>query len=78
MAQASHKNDRPRRDDPLRATLTADARRLLALQREMLRSAPEKRQKLQTDFGALLAQSQAAVEARRGKLPKPEFQAVRS
>ncbi len=83
MAQASHKNTPSRRDDSLRATLTADARRLLALQREMLRpqkqglalgSTAEKRQKLQAELGALLAQSQAAVVARRGKLPKPEFQ----
>ncbi|WP_211371170.1 ATP-dependent RNA helicase HrpA [Dechloromonas hortensis] len=83
MAQASHKNTPSRRDDSLRATLTADARRLLALQREMLRpqkqglalgATAEKRQKLQAELGALLAQSQAAVVARRGKLPKPEFQ----
>ena len=74
MAQASPKNDRPRRDDPLRDTLTADARRLLAMQREMLRSAGKKRENLQTDFGALLAVSQAGVAARRARLPKPEFQ----
>jgi len=83
MAQASHKNTHPRRDDSLRATLTADARRLLALQREMLRpqkqelalgATGEKRQKLQTELGELIARSQAAVAARRAKLPKPEFQ----
>ncbi|KXB31252.1 ATP-dependent RNA helicase HrpA [Dechloromonas denitrificans] len=39
-----------------------------------LGSTAEKRQKLQAELGALLAQSQAAVVARRGKLPKPEFQ----
>ena len=69
MAQA------PPINDPLGATLTADARRLLAVQREMLRSAGKKRENLQTDFGALLAASQAAVAVRRAKLPKPEFQA---
>ena len=54
--------------------LSADLKRLRALQREMLRSTGEKRQKLQADFAGLLARSQAAVEARRGKLPTPEFQ----
>ncbi|MBF1164342.1 MAG: ATP-dependent RNA helicase HrpA, partial [Dechloromonas agitata] len=44
------------------------------MQRELLRSGGEKKQKLQADLGALLAQSQAAVAARRDKLPKPEFQ----
>jgi ATP-dependent helicase HrpA len=74
MAKTQHNNDRPRRDDSLSATLTADARRLLALQREMLRSAGKKRENLQTDIGALLAASQAGVAARRARLPKPEFQ----
>ncbi|OMG56921.1 ATP-dependent RNA helicase HrpA [Azonexus hydrophilus] len=44
------------------------------LQRELPRSTGEKRQKLQADLEKLLAQSQTAVAARRGKLPKPEFQ----
>ncbi|WP_088179030.1 ATP-dependent RNA helicase HrpA [Azonexus hydrophilus] len=62
------------RDDISRTTLTADARRLRVLQRELPRSTGEKRQKLQADLEKLLAQSQTAVAARRGKLPKPEFQ----
>ncbi len=74
MSQASHKNTRPRRDETSRTTLTADARRLLGLQRELLRSTAEKREKLQADLGSMLAQSQAAVAARRARLPKPEFQ----
>ncbi|PKO86466.1 MAG: ATP-dependent RNA helicase HrpA [Betaproteobacteria bacterium HGW-Betaproteobacteria-12] len=48
---------------------------MLALQRELQRAAGDKRDKLQTELGALLAASQAAVAARRAKLPKPEFQA---
>src|SRR5574343_296705 len=74
MAKAHQNNDRPRREAPLDTTLTADARRLLALQREMLRSAGKKRENLQTDFAALLAASQAGVQERRSKLPRPEFQ----
>ncbi|KAB2911348.1 MAG: ATP-dependent RNA helicase HrpA, partial [Dechloromonas sp.] len=49
-------------------------KRLRGLQRELLRSAGEKKQKLQADLERLLAASQAAVGERRGKLPKPEFQ----
>ncbi|NHC07112.1 ATP-dependent RNA helicase HrpA [Azonexus fungiphilus] len=61
-------------DDVALTSLTADARRLRALQRDLPRSTGEKRQKLQADLERLLAASQAAVAARRGKLPKPEFQ----
>ncbi|MCK6391558.1 MAG: ATP-dependent RNA helicase HrpA, partial [Azonexus sp.] len=56
------------------ATLTADARRLRALQRDLQRSTGDKRQKLQTDLAALVTASQAAVGERRSKLPRPEFQ----
>jgi ATP-dependent helicase HrpA len=62
------------RDDVSLSTLSADARRLRALQRELPRSSGDKRQKLQADLEKLLAASQAAVAERRGKLPKPEFQ----
>lgn len=62
------------RDDIALSTLTADARRLRALRRELPRSTGEKRQKLQADLEKLLAASQAAVAERRGKLPRPEFQ----
>jgi ATP-dependent helicase HrpA len=74
MAHSSPRSVRPRRDDSVRDTLTADARRLLALQRELQRAAGDKRDKLQAELGALLAQSQAAVAVRRAKLPRPEFQ----
>jgi len=69
-------NDRtpPSRRLPERPILTADARRLRGLQRDLPRSTGEKRQKLQADLERLLAASQAAVAERRGKLPKPEFQ----
>ena len=67
-----HKN-RPE-NAPERTCLTADAKRLRGLQRELLRCTGEKKQKLQADLGNLLAQSQAAVGERRSKLPKPEFQ----
>ena len=72
MATPSHK--RVARDDLPRTFLTADAKRLLAIQRELLRSTGEKKQKLQTDLAVLRAASLASVEARRAKLPKPEFQ----
>ncbi len=72
MATPSHK--RVARDDLPRAFLTADAKRLLAIQREFSRSTGEKKQKLQTDLVVLRAASLASVEARRAKLPKPEFQ----
>jgi ATP-dependent helicase HrpA len=72
MATPSRK--RVAHDDLSPAFLTADAKRLRGLQRELLRSTGEKKQKLQGDLGALLAQSQAAVAARRARLPKPEFQ----
>ena len=54
--------------------LTADARRLHALRREASRSTGDKKQKLQAELAALLERSQAAVAARRAKLPRPEFQ----
>lgn len=73
MATPSRK--RVAHDDLSRAFLTADAKRLLAIQRELLRSAGDKKQKLQGDLAALQGASQAGVEARRARLPKPEFQA---
>ncbi|WP_223879419.1 ATP-dependent RNA helicase HrpA [Dechloromonas sp. CZR5] len=73
MATPSRK--RAAHDELSRTFLTADARRLLAVRRELSRSAGEKQQKLQDDLAALLGASQAGVEARRTRLPKPEFQA---
>jgi ATP-dependent helicase HrpA len=54
--------------------LSSDLKRLRGMQRELLRSTGEKREKLNADFVGLLARSQAAVVERRAKLPKPEFQ----
>ncbi|MBL8405881.1 MAG: DEAD/DEAH box helicase, partial [Dechloromonas sp.] len=73
MATPSRK--RAAHDELSSTFLTADARRLLAIRRELSRSAGEKQQKLQDDLAALLGASQAGVEARRTRLPKPEFQA---
>ncbi|OHC66561.1 MAG: ATP-dependent RNA helicase HrpA, partial [Rhodocyclales bacterium GWA2_65_19] len=44
------------------------------MQRELLRSTGNKREKLQADLAALLERSRAAVAERRARLPKPEFQ----
>jgi ATP-dependent helicase HrpA len=55
--------------------LTADARRLRALSREVQRVAGEKRAALQAQLADLLERSQAAVVARWARLPKPVFQA---
>ena len=70
------KNEKPARPAELADNLylSSDQKRLRGLQRELLRSTGEKRQKLNGDFAALLARSQAAVAERRSKLPKPEFQ----
>ena len=64
-----------RRDAPEAFCLTADLKRLSGLQRELQRASGEKRTKLQADLAGLLEKSRAAVVARRGKLPRPEFQA---
>ncbi len=50
-------------------------RRLRAMQRELERAAGERRQQLQADFETQLAASRRAVEERRSRLPRPEFQA---
>ncbi|MBK8890440.1 MAG: ATP-dependent RNA helicase HrpA [Dechloromonas sp.] len=55
-------------------TLTADARRLRALSRELQQAVGPKREKAQADLAALLAASRTAVAERRSKLPQPEFQ----
>jgi len=73
MATPSSK--RGSRDDIFLATLTGDARRLRGAQRELLRSTGEKREKLQRELEALLGQSRTAVNERRARLPRPEFQA---
>jgi ATP-dependent helicase HrpA len=70
------KHDTPARRADLAENLclSGDLKRLRGLQRELLRSTGEKREKLNADFVGLLARSQAAVAERRAKLPKPEFQ----
>ena len=60
--------------EPRADSLTADARRLRALSRELRQAAGPKRDKAQADLAALLEASRAAVGARRERLPKPEFQ----
>ena len=55
-------------------TLTADARRLRALSRELQQASGSKREKAQAGLAALLAASRTAVAERRSKLPRPEFQ----
>ena len=54
--------------------LSSDQKRLRGMQRELLRSTGNKREKLQADLAALLERSRAAVAERRARLPKPEFQ----
>ena len=55
--------------------LTADYGRLRGMQRNLLRSTGEKREKLQAEFAALLEKSRAGLAQRQASLPKPEFQA---
>ncbi|HHV48439.1 MAG TPA: ATP-dependent RNA helicase HrpA [Rhodocyclaceae bacterium] len=55
-------------------TLTADARRLHRLRGDMGRAVGEARRAAEAALADCLAKSQAAVVARREKLPKPEFQ----
>jgi len=63
-----------RADVPENFCLTSDVKRLRALQRDLLRSTGEKREKLQADLAALVERSRAAVLARQARLPKPEYQ----
>ncbi|MDR2189316.1 MAG: ATP-dependent RNA helicase HrpA [Azonexus sp.] len=66
MTHFTRSGPRSRRDDFFHDTLTTDARRLRSLQRAG---------GAQGELAALLAQSRAAVAARRAGLPKPEFAA---
>ena len=65
---------RSRRVADTLTTLTADARRLHRLRRDMGRAVGAARRAAEAALADCLAQSQAAVAARREKLPKPEFQ----
>ncbi len=74
MVQHARNKPSPRPADSRAETLTADARRLRSLSRELQQAAGPKREKAQGDLAALLVASQAAVATRRARLPKPEFQ----
>ncbi len=74
MVQHARNKPSPRPADSRAETLTADARRLRSLSRELQQAAGPKREKAQADLAALLVASQAAVATRRAHLPKPEFQ----
>jgi len=75
MAQRPADPTRPPSNDSRTEALTADARRVRALSRELKQAVGPKRDKAQADLAGLLTASQAAVAARRARLPKPEFQA---
>lgn len=75
MAHIPTRSARSRRDQNLHDTLTADVRRLRALQRNLQNAVGEARDKAQAELAALLERSKAAVTARRARLPKPEFAA---
>ncbi|MGB4064924.1 MAG: ATP-dependent RNA helicase HrpA [Azonexus sp.] len=70
------KQEKPARPAELAENLclSSDLKRLRGMQRELLRSTGNKREKLQADLAALLERSRAAVAERRARLPKPEFQ----
>ncbi len=55
--------------------MAADLPRLRALARQMEQGDDVRRAKAQADFALLLEKSKAASDARRARLPKPEFQA---
>ena len=74
MVQHAHDKHFSRPADSRSDTLTADARRLRALLRELQHAVGPKRERVQADLAALLAASRTAVAERRGKLPQPEFQ----
>ena len=74
MIQPPRHKHAARPTEPRADSLTADARRLRALSRELQQAAGPKREKAQADLAALLDASRAAVAARRARLPKPEFQ----
>ena len=74
MIQPPRHKHAARPTEPRADSLTADARRLRALSRELQQAAGPKREKAQADLAALLDASRTAVAARRARLPKPEFQ----
>jgi ATP-dependent helicase HrpA len=76
MMGKNNEQQRPRRDaGESLVCLTADYGRLRGMQRNLLRSTGDKREKLQAEFSALLARSRAQLEKRQAALPRPEFQA---
>ncbi|MDP3537153.1 MAG: ATP-dependent RNA helicase HrpA [Azonexus sp.] len=76
MMEKNNEQKRPRPESNERLLcLTADFGRLRGMQRNMLRSTGEKREKLQADFALLLEKSRAGLALRQASLPRPEFQA---
>ena len=75
MIQPPRHKHAARPSEPRADSLTADARRLRALSRELQQATGPKREKVQADLAALLNTSRASVATRRARLPKPEFQA---
>jgi ATP-dependent helicase HrpA len=65
-----------RADVPENLCLTSDVKRLRALQRDLLRSTGEKREKLQADLAALVERSRAAVLARQADCPSPSIRKI--
>jgi ATP-dependent helicase HrpA len=75
MSKTNEKNgQRPDAGERL-LCLSADYGRLRGIQRNLLRSTGEKREKLQSEFAGLLENSRAGLAKRQASLPKPEFQA---
>ncbi|MER2538780.1 MAG: ATP-dependent RNA helicase HrpA [Azonexus sp.] len=74
MAQHNQQNLTAQSGKERLLCLSADYGRLRGMQRNLLRSTGEKREKLQAEFAELLARSRAGLERRQAALPKPEFQ----
>jgi ATP-dependent helicase HrpA len=75
MAQHKEQKRTPQDGMERLLCLSADYGRLRGMQRNLLRSTGEKREKLQAEFAGLLEKSRAGLAQRQASLPKPEFQA---
>jgi ATP-dependent helicase HrpA len=75
MAQHKEQKRTPQDGMERLLCLSADYGRLRGMQRNLLRSTGEKREKMQADFAGLLEKSRAGLAQRQALLPKPEFQA---
>ena len=74
MAQNNEQKRTPQDGMERLLCLSADYGRLRGMQRNLLRSTGEKREKLQAEFATLLEKSRAGLAQRQASLPKPEFQ----